>query len=201
MSKKKILTGAERESAIQDAGAKLAVKYGQKNVTRKMVAEASGVSAALVSHYMGGNEQAQKAYARRAIKLGLKLPDKAAAEALGKKLRAHKPKDARDARKRSPREVKAIKDKAPPVLRNPGKPIGTWTGVKDGVATGVINKEGASGMGLVDDRAHKSNPKAAGREVKPKTAPNSPRQPAPPETKTAARAPKAPPPFLTGSFP
>lgn len=175
MSKKKILTGAERESAIQDAGAKLAVKYGQKNVTRKMVAEASGVSAALVSHYMGGNEQAQKAYARRAIKLGLKLPDKAAAEALGKKLRAHKPKDPRDARKRSPREVKAIKDKVPPVRPNHAL-----------VTAPVLRK---------------SNPKAAGREVKPKTAPNSPRQPAPPETKTAARAPKAPPPFLTGSFP
>lgn len=109
---KKVLTGAERKAQLLEAGAKLAAKYGAVNVTRRMVAQACKCAEGLVTLYMGTSGDAQKAYARKAKALGLTLPDKARAEAIGQKLRAHGPRDKRDSRKRSPREVEAIKRKA-----------------------------------------------------------------------------------------
>ena len=111
MAKRKQLNGADRKASLLDAGAKLAAKHGASNVTRRMVAEAVKCSEALVSVYMGDTPTAQKAYARHAKKIGLSLPDKAKTEAIGKKLRAHGPRDKRDTRKRSVKEVKAIKRK------------------------------------------------------------------------------------------
>lgn len=109
---KKVLTGAERKAQLLEAGAKLAAKYGAVNVTRRMVAQACKCAEGLVTLYMGTSGDAQKAYARKAKALGLTVPDKARAEAIGQKLRAHGPRDKRDSRKRSPREVEAIKRKA-----------------------------------------------------------------------------------------
>ena len=109
MSNKKVLTGAERKAQLLEAGAKLASKYGASNVTRRMVATACKCAEGLVSVYMGDSATAQKAYARKAKALGLTLPDKAKTEAIGAKLRAHGPRDKRDTRKRSAKEVEAIK--------------------------------------------------------------------------------------------
>lgn len=183
MSKTKVLTGPERKAQILEAGAKLASKYGASNVTRRMVAKACGCAEGLISNYVGGVAEAQKAYTRKAKSMGLALPDKLESAKLGAKLRAHKPKDARDTRKRSVREVKAIKNKR------------AWP-IKKSVAT-------------VSTRAHAVTPTDSGTspsETKPKparerkpvsspgTAPQSPGQaPTLPQRKSAARAPMAPP--------
>lgn len=118
--------GAERKAALVEIGAKLVSKYGQDNVTRRMVAKENGCSEALVSRYCGTTEEAQKLYARHARKLKLPIPTKAEADALGTKLRKHKPGDKRDTRKRSPREVKAIRNReikpaSKPASKVPGK--------------------------------------------------------------------------------
>ena len=107
----KKISGKERKASIVDAGAKLASKYGAENVTRRMVAQAAGCSEALVSAHMGASAEAQAVYKRRAKALKLPLPDKATVEAYGKQLRAHGPRDKRDTRKRSVKEVKVIKRK------------------------------------------------------------------------------------------
>ena len=64
-----------------------------------------------MSSYLGSTPEAQKAYKRRAVKLGLKLPTAAESEALGVKLRAHGPRKNKVVRKRSVKEVKAIQRK------------------------------------------------------------------------------------------
>lgn len=107
-TKRKQLPGDERKTQLLDAGAKLAVKLGAANVTRRLVAKEVKVAEALVSHYLGGTADAQKAYARHARKLGLTLPSKAESDAIGAKMRKHKPGDKRDTRKRSIREVRHI---------------------------------------------------------------------------------------------
>lgn len=111
MGKAKVMTGTERKALLLEVGAKLVAKYGAVNVTRRMVAKAGKVSDALVSAYFGGTKEAQKIYARHAKKLGLEQPDKDKQAALGAKLRAHAPKDARDSRPRSVKEAKAISKK------------------------------------------------------------------------------------------
>lgn len=113
MAKKKIemLDAKTRKLQLLDAGAKLVSKHGAQNVTRRMVAAAAKVSEALVSRYMGTTEEAQKVYARHAKKMGLAVPSKAEADALGAKLRKHKPGDKRDTRERSAKEVQAIREK------------------------------------------------------------------------------------------
>lgn len=132
MATKKILTGDERKAQLLEAGAKLAAKHGSTNVTRRMVAKAVKCAESLVTVYMGSTGDAQKAYAKHAKKLGLTEPDKAKQLAIGTKLRAHKPRDARDTRKRSAKEVRAIKDKQSPAKpkaspavprQSPRKPI------------------------------------------------------------------------------
>lgn len=156
----KLLSGKERKEQITIAGAKLASKHGAKNVTRRMVAKAAKVSEALVSSHMGSTAAAQNAYGRKAKAMGLPLPDKAAVEAIGKKLRAHGPRDKRDSRPRSTKEVKAIVEKRKPIA-SPGR----------------------------------SRPSPAVAKPSP-TAPIKV-----PETKTAARAPKAPPASAAGTAP
>jgi leucyl aminopeptidase (aminopeptidase T) len=172
MSKAKVMAGSERKALLLDVGAKLAAKYGAVNITRRMVAKAGKVSDALVSAYFGGTEEARKAYARHAKKLGLEQPSKEKQEALGAKLRAHGPRDARDTRPRSVKEAKAIKRKgAKPVAvkkKAAAKPT-TAPSVKPTTAPSV-------------------KPAKAPR-VKPAVAP----VPLPPLNKSAARAPKAPP--------
>lgn len=102
----------DRKTQMLDAGAKLAAKYGHKNVTRRMVAAAVKTSEGLVSKYMGDATKAQNAYKRHAAKLGLALPTAAEAEAKGAKLRAHGPrKQPVVRRKRSDKEIAAIQRK------------------------------------------------------------------------------------------
>lgn len=100
-----------RKEQLLDVGALLAAKHGELNVTRRMVAKEARVSEALVSNYMGATADAQKQYKRRAVKLGYKLPTPDEQAAIGLQLRAHGPRDARDARERSDRERTAIKRK------------------------------------------------------------------------------------------
>lgn len=102
-----------RKIELLDIGARLAAKHGLKNVTRRMVATEANVSDALVSSYLGNVEEQRAAYKKRAKALKLTLPDAKAEALMGRKLRAHGPRDARDTRKRSAREVEAIKRKAP----------------------------------------------------------------------------------------
>lgn len=188
MAKKKVLTGAERKAQLLDAGAKLASKHGAQNVTRRMVATAAKCAEALVTVYMGDTASAQKAYAKQAKKLGLTLPTKEQAEALGVKLRAHGPRKTKVVRKRSVKEVKAIKEKS-------------------------AGKKVASRLGPVKaKKSAASAAKSGRRSAKPaKTAPRTKRSSAsdavdtatiakaaslpslPPLKKTAARKPKNPP--------
>jgi hypothetical protein len=206
MSKAKVMTGAERKASILEAGAKLASKHGAVNVTRRMVAKAAKVSEALVSSYMGGTEQAQRAYARKAKALKLPLPDKATAERLGAKLRAHGPRDKRDTRKRSAKEVKAIKDK---VVKVAAKPLASVK-VRGNTVTVSTRRSGVDARSPAVQAevkakvraarevkpslpAAKRERKPAAPKVKPQPAPEVAPLPAPPETKTAAREPKAPP--------
>lgn len=109
--KKKQMNGEDRKASILEAGARLAAKHGAINVTRRMVANAAKVSEALVSAHMGDTATAQAAYKRQMKKLGLEEPSKDKIEAIGVKLRAHGPRDKRDTRKRSAKEVEAIKRK------------------------------------------------------------------------------------------
>jgi hypothetical protein len=177
MSKKKVLTGEERKAQLLEAGAKLAAKHGAVNVTRRMVAEACGCAEGLVSVYMGDSASAQKAYARRAKALGLTLPDKAKAEAIGAKLRAHGPRDKRDLRKRSIKEVEAIKRK------NAGNVVANARAV------------GSAKLRTERETKPKAPPAAPVKKPVSKPVPSPGKAPSPPEVKTAARAPKAPPPL------
>lgn len=188
----KTMTGAERKASILEAGAKLASKHGAMNVTRRMVAKAAKVSEALVSTYMGGTDVAQRAYARKAKALKLPLPDKAKAEAIGAKLRAHGPRDKRDTRKRSAKEVEAIKRKV--VAKKSAK-----VAAKKSTARVAVTKASASSATATARETKPSLPaakrerKPAAPKVKPQPAPATAPLPAPPEVKTAAREPKAPP--------
>ena len=78
---------SERKEAILLAGAQLASKHGSDNVTRKMVADACGVTPGLVGYYMGSVEDSRKAWAARARKEKLPLPSKAESIKMGTALR------------------------------------------------------------------------------------------------------------------
>lgn len=166
-TKRKQLPGTERKTQLLDAGAKLAAKLGAANVTRRLVAKEAKVAEALVSHYLGSSAEAQKAYTRHAKKLGLTLPDKKTVDAIGAKMRKHRPGDKRDTRKRTAREVKTIKQK-----------VATMSLPRETKPTGPA-----------------STKPAGPRNTKP-TAPPARPAPGPTEHKTAARAPKAAPPNL-----
>ena len=237
MSKTKV-TGAERKAMLLEIGARLAAKHGAKNVTRRMVAKGAKVSEGLVSRYFATSAEGHKAYARKAKAMGLTLPDKAKTEAIGVKLRAHGPRDKRDTRKRSIREVEAIKRKAaakPTFAAMKGKVRttvrkinrsavdGEFITAKEAKAnpkttmTETVVKKNRSLTGAViakksaTARAARSDSNAGERETKPVPQPRqtkpvkAPTRPAPgpaetpvaipPEVKTAARAPKSPPPL------
>lgn len=188
MSKAKaVFTGAERKALVLEAGAKLAAKYGSVNVSRQMVAVASKISPALVSHYMGSTDKARSAYARKARAMGLEQPSKEKQIELGAKLRAHAPKDVRDSRPRSAKEVKAIaKKKVKPTpmdvlkrLRVPRPKMGVKAIAEFKPAPVIKPAE-------IKPTAPKAAPK-----VKPAKAPAV----APASNKSAARAPKAAPPL------
>jgi hypothetical protein len=177
----KQISGKERKELITVAGAKLASKHGAKNVTRRMVAQAAKVSEALVSAHMGCTDEAQAAYMRKAKALKLPLPDKAKAEAIGKKLRAHGPRDARDSRPRSTKEVKAIANKRKPAAK---------TATRAKPATAKVTPMNAP---IPSPTVAKKSPAVA------KKSPATPVQV--PEVKSAARAPKAPPASAAGTAP
>lgn len=241
MSSKKVLTGPERKLQILETGAKLAAEHGKENVTRRMVAKACGCAESLISEYVGDSATAQNAYARKAKALGLVLPDKKTSAELGKKLRAHGPRDKRDTRKRSAKEVEAIKRKAggngrkptsyrsgvvaqvPAAKKSAAKKAATRVSSQPGLPKGVsvtsrTTKDGATVVNVKGRRAGvdlrqvvaavAASLPADQRQVKPKHLParplptpaDAPRvvtpalpTPQPPERKTAARKPKAPP--------
>ena len=72
----------DREKLILDAGAKLAGKFGAKNITRKMVSDLVKTSEALISYYTGTTSEAQKRYKKQAKKLGIEEPTKEKIEAI-----------------------------------------------------------------------------------------------------------------------
>lgn len=176
----KVMDSADRKAALLIVGAKLASKYGAVNVTRRMVAEAGKVSEALVTHHFGPIADAQAAFARKAKALKLPLPDKAKAETIGTKLRAHGPRKAKPARKRSVAEVKAIKRKtATRVANSPA--------VQASKAKARASKPNVAVTPLVKRAIAAPLPKPAPAENKAKTdAPEN-------KGNTAARAPKLPP--------
>lgn len=120
--KTKVMTGEDREKQLIDTAVALAKKHGAANLTRRMIAKVCDCSEALVSNYLGTTEQLRRKAKNAAKKAGVTLPDKKAEVQLGKELRAHGPRDKRDTRKRSPREVEAIKRKGVPAKKQP-KPV------------------------------------------------------------------------------
>lgn len=221
----KVLSSEEREESILNAGAQLAAKYGAVNVTRRMVASKLKISDGLVSHYMGGTAEAQAAYKKRMKKLKLVEPAKDKIEALGVKLRAKGPREVKSTRKRSIREVKAIKRNVAAKKVLIAKKPKTLNGKK---VTMVIVDEATHkiGLGTQAEKLKKLvNNRSIGKSVapnvkalyqatnaaisgvgqeKPKRVRPSRAKPKPPENKVipaapenkAARLPKAPPPGL-----
>lgn len=180
MSKATVMDKAARKTQLLDIGAKLAAKHGVANVTRRMVAKAAKCSEPLVTNYVGNTSDAQKLYKRHATKLGLTLPTKEQEAAKGAKLRAHGPRDKRDVRPRSAKEVKAIQKKAVTKVVLPATP-------KSKVAAKKSVKRIPAKPAVVTPAAPKPR---SGRD---RRAPAD-KALTPPESKrTAARAPKAPP--------
>jgi AcrR family transcriptional regulator len=108
---------------LLEFGVALAVKYGVVNVTRRAIAKRARVSEALVSHHLGNREALHKAIKRQMRKQGYEEPSAAEIEKAGKRLRAKK--NPAPARKRTAKEVEAIKRKGvakKPVARNGIKP-------------------------------------------------------------------------------
>jgi hypothetical protein len=164
---------AKRKTQLLEVGAKLASKHGTLNVTRRMVALAAKVSEALVAHYMGSTKDAQQKYARKARDMKLPLPDKEKSAQLGAKLRAHGP---RPERKRSIREVKAIK--------------------RNIAAKKIVVKPKSKPLAEHNKKFANAGKAAAKRErvAAEKPAPKSNKAlPGPSANKSAARAPKLPP--------
>lgn len=188
MSKSNPWPAEKREAQLREIAGKLAGKYGAKNITRRMIAKQAECSEPLVSSYLGSVADIQNIARREARKLGLKPPTGKEEAAIGAKLRAHKPGDPRDTRKRSVKEVKAVKEKAVPVKKLPAR-SGSYATAAATAATRRVTKSAATGA---------SSPPANSANEKPKPKPASPLPPerkptAPPERKTAARPPKLPP--------
>lgn len=184
----KVMTADERDAQLRKIAGELAGKYGVNNVTRRMVAKAAKCSEPLVSSYLGTLDQLKAHAKREARKLGLKPPSGKEEAAIGAKLRAHKPGDKRDTRKRSVKEVKAVKEKAVPAKKSPAR-SGSYATAAATAATRRVTKSAATGA---------SSPPVNSANDKPKPKPASPLPPerkptAPPERKTAARPPKLPP--------
>jgi hypothetical protein len=182
----------DRKTTILETGAKLAAKHGAINVTRRMVAKAAKLPESVVSYYMGGADEAQRAYTKQAKKLGLTLPTKQEAEAIGVKLRAHKPRDVRDSRKRTVKEVEAIKRKVKKTAVL-GSTIGMPTAKKSVAKVAAVKSAAkpAASREVKPLAPPSTKPAAAPKPMLPGPA-STPAQ-TPPSTKTAARLPKAPP--------
>lgn len=195
MSRKVALTGAERKAALQTVLAKLAGKHGSSNVTRRMVAQLGKVSESLVSTYFGDTAALRKAAKAAAKKAGIAEPSPEQQEIIGVKLRAHGPRDKRDTRKRSVKEVEAIKRKAAPAKKSAAgrvsKPAAKPTSRKSTSSKGANSSSG--------ERETKPTKPAERKPTGPKEKPAAPareRKPTgPAERKSAAREPKAPPPL------
>lgn len=173
------MSAAQRKAQIVEVGARLASKHGAANVTRRMVAKAAKVSEPLVSHHMGTAAEAQKAYTRKAKSLGLALPDANATALIGRRLRAHKPKDARDTRKRSVKEVKAITRKGTKVAAKKSSKSGSST-------PSTSRKPAAADQGKARAPSKPGSDKPAGESNKMAPGPSE-------NKRSAARAPKLPP--------
>lgn len=174
MSIKKF-TAAERKAQLLDVGARLAAKHGAKNVARRMVANAvkPKIAESLVTAHMGNNDVAQRAYARHAKKLGLVQPSHTDQVAIGTKLRAHGPRDTRNVRQRSIKEVEAIARKraiaaAPAAAKKTPKPREVKPAAPESAPVNTAS-------------------------ITPTAKPDNAAVIQPPERKTAARQPKAPP--------
>jgi DnaK suppressor protein len=176
MAKSKKSVEVDRKKQFLDIGAKLAAKYGAKNVTRRMVAKEAGVTSdALVSHHLGGTEVAQKKYAAHAKKLGLTLPSKAEVEAAGVALR------------KKPR-TKVTPKKS--VARAPAKKAGARAVAKKAASPKRGNAKSQSSRATAASGGDAKKSSRASRAAE--TAPSA--GAAAKARKTAARAPKAPPP-------
>jgi hypothetical protein len=187
----------DRKMVILEAGAKLAAKYGAANVTRRMVATAAKLAESVVSYYMGSAPDAQRAYKRKMKAMGLSEPDKSKIEAIGAKLRAHGPRDPRDTRKRSAKEVEAIKRKS--AAKKVTIPAAKSVAVRPRKTK--LNGEPDNRRGLKGGPASRApikppSTKPVAPPAQPAVAPPNAPVTGPTESKTAARQPMAPP--LTG---
>lgn len=206
MSKKAVaLTGAQREAALKSVAGKLAAEIGSSNVTRRQVAKNAGVAESLVSQYFGTTPELQKVARAAAKKMGLKEPTKAEQAAIGVEQRKHKVRTKRDTRKRSVKEVQAIKRKASPGKKlasrlGPVRPI-RGASPKAGKGKSASTPQTASSAA---DRETKPVTKRETKPTGPKSKPVAPsretKPTGPTERKSAARKPKAPPVAVTDSI-
>jgi hypothetical protein len=103
-----------RKQEFLETGAKLAVKVGVVNVTRRAIAAHHKVTDPLVSKYVGGKAEMRKAIKSTMKKLGLVEPAADVAEAKGKALRARKgTAPAKKAVKKAATKKAATKKAAP----------------------------------------------------------------------------------------
>lgn len=207
----KVFSGEARKKQLLEIGARLAAKLGAVNVQRQAVAKQAKCAPSLVSAYFGPTADAQKAFKREMKKLGLSEPPKAEIEATGMELRMHKERSLRDTRKRSAKEVDAIKKKiaatgAKVISLKPAKVAAKKSPT---VADVLIKNPRKPGKTSAAKKSAKSSASRSAPETKPAQPPATkptrapsvkpalpPSQPAeaPPERKTAARSPIAPPP-------
>lgn len=198
------MNSEERKKQLLDIGARLGAKIGIVNVQRQAVAVAAKCADSLVSSYLGTNEVARKAYRKHMKKLGLVEPSKDKIAAAGIKLRSHAPNDVRDVRKRSVKEVEAIK-------RKPGKTTAAKAALVSAKKSAASSTPAKKSLGVAATAKPVPSPtKPRKSPAKPRSAPE--RKPTgPTEHKSAARKPMAPPtrpvdpvaiePVLSGSFP
>lgn len=135
----------DRRKTIIDAACKLAAKIGSSNLTRRAIAKAAttkrrNCSEALVTVHLGTQAETRALIAKEMKKRKLSEPSAAKQEEIGRKLRAHGPRNRK------------------PNMRD--------------IARKMVQRE--------------TKPNPVQRETKPNPA-------AAPQTKTAARPPKAPP--------
>lgn len=184
---KKVYTAAERKEQLLDIGAKLGAKLGVVNVQRKQIAIKAGCAHSLVSVYLGDQSKLQRAVKARMKKQGLTEPSKEKIDAIGVAARKHKKDDKRDTRKRSGKEVEAIKR-------------------KKSVRAAATRVAAARTVSAPETKPTKPEykPLRAPAERKPVRPSSTPAQ-APSERKTAASAPGEleyiPQPPLAGAFP
>ena len=92
--------------------AKLVGKHGSTNLTRRMVAQAAGVSDAQVSHHLGNVEEMRRLAKREAKRMKITEPSKTEQEVIGVRLRAHGPRKATAAKKSAAKKATAAKSRS-----------------------------------------------------------------------------------------